>query len=699
MPVHRILFLISLILSTVSIFADNSAMDSLAKRVTENTSLNRIEFRIVEDEKNSGLDWFEISALHDSLVLIKGNNVGSLSVGLNHYLKYVAGIHISWNNLTQKLPDILPVPSEPIYRETALKKRYYLNYCTFSYSMAFWDEERWMKELDWMALHGINVALSVVGIESVWKNLLLKYGYSAEEILEFIPGPSYTAWWLMGNLEGWGGPVPLDCYNTREELQKKIVSRMHELEISPVFPGYWGMVPHNFEEKSGIGTFDTGLWCGFQRPAFISPRDSVFNEMADMYYKELTALYGPAEYYSMDPFHEGLVSADIDLTETGRSILNAMQDAVPGSKWLIQSWHDNPKKELIDSIDTGDLLILDLYSEKVPKWLNGYNGHDWIYCMLLNFGGNTGLHGRVNALVAGFQEAESSGAGLKGIGATAEGIENNPLMFELLYELPWTNESFDARTWLGNYLWARYGAEPDGNIIGAWTCLFNTVLNAPVEYRGEGTVESVICARPSWNPDRVSTWGDSELFYSPDSTAKALKLMKASYGCYAEKSKNFLYDYVDVARQANADRANSLIHRLNQLKEEDKQDSLTVLSNEFLTLILQHDSLLSVLPDTRLENWICSAEKLAGENTELSRLFKKNAAMLITVWGDSVASNSGGLHDYSHREWGGLIKGLYYKRWKAFFDHELRGAPVPDFYEMEKEWIESMVNGNMGCFD
>ena len=89
--------------------------------------------------------------------------------------------------------------------------------------MAFWDWERWEKEIDWMALHGINLSLALTGTESVWRNVLLKLGYTKDEINEFVAGPGFTAWWLMNNLEGWGGPNPESWYTRQEKLQKKIV--------------------------------------------------------------------------------------------------------------------------------------------------------------------------------------------------------------------------------------------------------------------------------------------------------------------------------------------------------------------------------------------------------------------------------------------------------------------------------------------
>lgn len=687
----RKFFLFTLVLFNMTgLMAQSTVLDTMAMRVSEGTSKNKIEFRLDTADNNSRIDFFRISSTPDYKVLIEGNNNISLAVGLNYYLKNIAGIHISWNNLTQKLPDIIPLPESVIYRETDIRDRYYLNYCTFSYSMSFWDEDRWMKEIDWMALHGINIVLSMTGIETVWKNLLTDLGYSPDEICAFIPGPAYLAWWQMNNLEGWGGPLTEEWFTQQESLQKKIIKRMNELDIKPVLPGYSGMVPRNFGEKLGYKIEDPGLWCGFPRPAFLSPEDSVFNTMADLYYEKLTELYGVADYYSMDPFHEGGNFGSINLGKVGAQLYDAMKRVNPKAKWVIQSWQSNPQMDMIDTVPRGNLLILDLYSEKIPKWENigGYNGHDWLYCMLLNFGGNIGMHGRINSLIDGYRRARNGefSSTFTGIGATPEGIENNPIMYELLFELPWMSDSFSVDEWLTGYLTARYGTEPDVKLKEAWNTLVNTVYNAPVDYKGEGTVESIICARPTWFPKSASTWGNSFLFYSPDSTAKAARLLKDVYDNYSH-SDNFKYDFIDINRQANADEANRLINHMSELKQSEEMDSVKILSAHFLDLILRQDSLLSLRPDTHVDTWIQSAVKLAGDNDDVQKRFRENAAMQITVWGDSIAANQRGLHDYSHREWGGIIKELYYPRWKAFFEYELNGGPLPDYYQMEKEWI------------
>lgn len=687
---------------------EQKPIDLLANRVTEGTSKGRILFDVTSAEEDSPKDYFEINSEHGK-VFITGNSDLSLATGLNWYLKYVAGIHLSWNHPSQKLPQALPLPKEKIRKETSMKNRYYLNYCTYSYSMAFWNWERWEQEIDWMAMHGINMPLSITGMEVVWYNLLKRVGYTTEEINEFISGPAFMAWWQMNNLEGWGGPNPDSWYRQQETLQKKIVSRMRELGIEPVFPGYAGMVPRNIGEKLGYQIADPGKWCGFPRPAFLSTEDEHFNSFAAMYYEELEKLYGKAKYYSMDPFHEGGNTQGVNLAKTGASIMKAMKRANPKAVWVAQAWQANPHEAMTDTLNFGDLLILDLYSEKRPQWGDpnsmwyrekGFGKHDWLYCMLLNFGGNVGMHGRMDQLVNGYYDARAhaNGRTLQGVGATPEGIENNPVMFELLYELPWREERFSSDAWLHDYLQARYGGDLSPRTMEAWRALEHTVYNAPKDYQGEGTVESLICARPGFHLDRTSTWGYAKLFYSPDSTAKAARLMLSVADSY-RGNNNFEYDLVDVVRQSLADKANLLLEEISQSYDRKDKDNFKKQTQQFLELILAQDRLLSTRKEFSVSSWIASARSL-GTTEEEKKLYEWNASALITVWGDSIAANQGGLHDYSHREWSGILKDLYYQRWNAFFEQkqqELNGIPIVepvDFYGMEKAWVGSLKKEN-----
>lgn len=692
-----LLLLFGSVVMYTSCQSTSALIDSLAARVTENTSKGQILFRLVTDEADPAKDYFEIDS-KDGKVLITGNSDLSLATGLNWYLKYVAGIHLSWNNPSQKLPEVLPLPQKKIRQATAMKNRYYLNYCTYSYSMAFWDWERWEKEIDWMALHGINLPLAVVGQECVWKNMLEKLGYSKEEINKFIAGPAFLAWWAMNNLEGWGGPNPDSWYTQQEALQKKILKRMREYGIEPVFPGYSGMVPHDANKKLGLNVTEPALWNGFTRPAFLLPTDSRFNEIASLYYKELEKLFGKANYYSMDPFHELEDAGSVDFDAAGKAVLKAMKNVNPKATWVIQGWTENPRPEMIKNLNNGDILILDLFSECRPMWgipsiwkrEKGYEQHDWLFCMIENFGGNVGLHGRMDQLLNNFYLTKNNplAAHLKGIGLTMEGSENNPVMFELMCELPWRPEKFTKEEWLKDYLFARYGVR-DEKITQAWSILADGIYNCPFGNNQQGPHESIFCGRPGLNNFQASSWSKMQNYYDPTSTEAAARLMLEVADKY-KGNNNFEYDLVDIVRQSLSDRGRIVYNQtIADFKSFDKK-SFAAHSQEFLNILLAQDRLLGTRSEFRVGRWIEQARNL-GTTPEEKDLYEWNARVQITTWGNRVCANDGGLRDYAHKEWNGLLKDFYYKRWAAYWQtlqDVLDGKPMVelDYYAMEEPW-------------
>lgn len=647
--------------------------------------------------KKGQSDFFELDQKGDKVV-IRGNNYVNIATGLNWYLKYYAGIHLSWNGMTAKLPESLPKVSTPVRKETNLSLRYDFNYCTYSYTMAFWDWERWEKEIDWMALHGINLPLAVVGQECVWKNMLEKLGYSKEEINKFIAGPAFLAWWAMNNLEGWGGPNPDSWYTQQEALQKKILKRMREYGIEPVFPGYSGMVPHDANKKLGLNVTEPALWNGFTRPAFLLPTDSRFNEIASLYYKELEKLFGKANYYSMDPFHELEDAGSVDFDAAGKAVLKAMKDVNPKATWVIQGWTENPRPEMIKNLNNGDILILDLFSECRPMWgipsiwkrEKGYEQHDWLFCMIENFGGNVGLHGRMDQLLNNFYLTKNNplAAHLKGIGLTMEGSENNPVMFELMCELPWRPEKFTKEEWLKDYLFARYGVR-DEKITQAWSILADGIYNCPFGNNQQGPHESIFCGRPGLNNFQASSWSKMQNYYDPTSTEAAARLMLEVADKY-KGNNNFEYDLVDIVRQSLSDRGRIVYNQtIADFKSFDKK-SFAAHSQEFLNILLAQNRLLGTRSEFRVGRWIEQARNL-GTTPEEKDLYEWNARVQITTWGNRVCANEGGLRDYAHKEWNGLLKDFYYKRWAAYWQtlqDVLDGKPMVelDYYAMEEPW-------------
>ena len=659
------------------------------------SSVDKFEIELKKGKK--GTDFFELDQ-HGDRVYISGNSYVSIATGLNWYLKYYANTHISWNNWSAKLPETLPAVTKKEYRETKHQKRYYLNYCTFSYSMSFWDWERWEKEIDWMAMHGINLSLAITGTETVWFNLLERLGYTRAEIDQFISGPAYMAWWQMNNLEGWGGPNTDQWYKQQSELQKNIIERMNAYGIEPVLPGYAGMLPHISGEKQGLEITDPGKWCGFPRPAFLQPTDDSFESIADMYYEELTKLYGKANYYSIDPFHEGGSVEGVDLALAGKSIMGAMKRANPKATWVIQAWQANPRPAMIDPLKKGDLLVLDLYSESRPMWgpewsawyrENGYGKHEWVYNMLLNFGGRTGMHGKMEQVAHLYYQAKAhkSGKTLQGVGATMEAIENNPVMYELLFELPWRDKAFSVQEWLHNYTQARYGKTND-KVKQAWDILAKTIYNCPKTSTQEGTTESVFAGIPNLKIGNVSCCSTTHPYYNTDSVRLAAEYLLAVAQDF-EGQANFEYDLIDVVRQTVANRGYYLLGEVEKAYAAKNRDLFEQKSGEFLDLILAQDKLLSAEPGFMLGTWVNQARKIGKTLAEKDQN-DWNARTIISVWGNRESAFM--LHNYAYKEWEGVLRDLYYPRWRAFFttlQTALETGEDPakiDYFTMDERW-------------
>ena len=345
-------------------------------------------------------------------------------------------------------------------------------------------------------------------------------------------------------------------------------------------------------------------------------------------------------------------------------MMQAMKRVNPKAVWVIQGWTENPRPAMVDGMKTGDLLVLDLFSECRPmfgipsiwKRDEGYKQHPWLFCLLENFGANVGLHGRMDQLLDNFYSDKRN---CQGIGFTMEGSENNPVMFELMSELPWRPEKFTKEAWIKDYVEARYGVE-DAAIEQAWMILVNSIYNCPAQ---------------------ASSWSKMKNYYDPADTKEAARLMNSVAEKYCGNN-NFEYDLVDITRQALADQARQQYqHTIADYKGFDRQ-RFDQDAARFLEMLLMQDKLLGTRAEFRLGHWTQDAIN-AGSSAAEKKLYEWNARVQITTWGNRYCADTGGLRDYAHKEWQGLLKDFYYPRWKAYFEAlaaqmKAQTAPQPE---------------------
>ncbi|HZI33792.1 MAG TPA: alpha-N-acetylglucosaminidase N-terminal domain-containing protein, partial [Candidatus Binatia bacterium] len=114
----------------------------------------------------NGQDVFEVES-RDGKIVLRGNDGVSIASALNWYLENKCHCDISWNCGNQlNLPKPLPMVPKAVRVVSPHKYRYAYNFCTHGYTMAWWDWPQWQREIDYLALNGINLALVIEGQEA-----------------------------------------------------------------------------------------------------------------------------------------------------------------------------------------------------------------------------------------------------------------------------------------------------------------------------------------------------------------------------------------------------------------------------------------------------------------------------------------------------------------------------------------------------
>jgi len=642
--------------------------------------------------KPSDTDIFELYTQNGKLI-INATGTNAAATGLNWYLKYYC--HRSMSHMGDNLQPISPLPivKEEVRVKAPSKYRYALNYCTYSYSMSFYNWKDWERELDWMALNGVNLMLSVNGMEAVWQNTLNKLGYSQKEIDDFIVGPAYTAWWLMGNIQKWGGPMPQSQIDSRKFMQQKMIKRMKELGIEPVMQGFYGMVPSTLKNKTKAPIIDQGNWGAFTRPDILAPGDTAFTRIAGIYYHEMQKLYGKdLHFFAGDPFHEGGKTGGIDLKMAGAAIQTEMNRSFPGSTWLLQGWQDNPKTEMLAGLDKSKIMVLELFGEFTNNWekRNGYENTNFIWGCVNNFGERPGVYGKLQRFADEIIRIRQSPYKnlLKGVGIMPEGINNNPPVYDLMLELGWREEHVNVQNWIVDYAKYRYGSS-DANINNAWQGFLETIYQSLPGYQ-EGASESVFCLRPTLEMKPVSSWGTRIRTYDVDKFERAVKTF-ANALPEMKNSDTYQIDLINFVRQVLANKGEIVSKEFVTAYQNKDLAKFDIATKNFLQMIRLTDDLLSAHPYYSLNTYKQQALRL-GTTVEEKKINLNNAMMQITYWGENIRTEDN-LHEYAYKEWSGMMSSFYLPRWEIYFNY-LRGnlqgkqTPAPDFFAWERKWVE-----------
>lgn len=686
------LFLLFLLPITLSA-SETRIATQLAERIIPRHAQH---FNFKQKKSDDGKDFFRIESLKGKIV-ITGNNANSMATGLNHYLKYYCLTTVSWYaDIPVEMPDTLPMLKQPIEHKAKVERRFFLNYCTYGYTMPFWQWKNWERLIDWMALNGINMPLAITGQEAVWYKVWHKLGLSDQEIRSYFTGPTYLPWHRMANIDGWNGPLPIHWINSQVTLQKQILKRERELSMHPVLPAFAGHVPHALKRIYPNANIQTlGKWAGFDKAYhcyFLNPEDPLFAKIQQLYLKEQAALFGTDHIYGIDPFNE------VDppswepeyLKQVSSNMYHTLTQADPKAEWLQMTWMFYFDKEkwtaprieaLLTGVPQNKMILLDYHCENVELWkqTQRFHGQPYIWCYLGNFGGNTAMIGNVKESGARLENAlKNGGKNLWGIGSTLEGFDVTQFPFEYIFEKAW-NHSLSNEEWV-NFLADRHVGTINSSVRESWQLLFNDIFTQ---------IPKVLGILPNLRPEYNKNNPRTTIEYENSKLFRAFELLLKESQIKHDTHK---LDIIMIGRQMLG---NLFLEKKDSLdkafgkKDLDEVKRLSAIMRELLRDI---DILTSYHPHCSLSSWLDAARSY-GDTPMLKDYYERNARNLITTWG-------GSLNDYANRTWAGLIRDYYAQRWEMYFEallHSLQTGTKFDQKDLNKRiktfedaWVNSV---------
>uniref|UniRef100_A0A803MI61 Alpha-N-acetylglucosaminidase n=1 Tax=Chenopodium quinoa TaxID=63459 RepID=A0A803MI61_CHEQI len=412
-------------------------------------------FNIISKDVCGGDSCFRVenynkSSRHEPQIVIRGTTAVEIASGLHWYLKYLCGAHISWEKTGGVHMASIPDPgSLPFVKDGGLVMKrpipwnYYQN-VVISNSFVWWDWQRWEKEIDWMALQGINLPLAFTGQEAIWQKVFVDFNVSKDDLNDFFGGPAFLAWARMGNLHG----LDITCYiYIWWTIVANLVGSSIGLAEADIIPD---VGTRNDPRNTVSG--DPRWCCTF----LLDPSDPLFVKLGKAFIKNqfkviafelqlndelISFILSPfTEYgdvtnmYNCDTFNENSPPTDDPtyISSLRAAVYEAMVKGDKYAVWLMQA--------LLHSVPKGKMVVLDLFAEVKPVWETSsqFYGTPYVWCMLHNFGENIEMYGVLDSISSGPVDARTSENSTMVLACAWKVLST--VVYELMSEMAYRNE-------------------------------------------------------------------------------------------------------------------------------------------------------------------------------------------------------------------------------------------------------------------
>jgi hypothetical protein len=347
--------------------------------------------------------------------------------------------------------------------------------------------------------------------------------------------------------------------------------------------------------------------------------------------------------------------------------------------WAIIDWSTAAQASFfsgfVAAIPKGKFVVIDMSQDGSGEWSRWNNsnffGAPFIWTTLHDFGGTDALKGNISRInqipfVAG-------ASGVIGTGFTPEGIDQNPLYYELMAEVNFHSEPVsDLVGHVVQRAHRRYGlVQPSSVIHEAWMLLADGVYTEDLSVQ-DGTGVAHI---PGWDLNHFQP----DLFTPHPNLCRTFLAWKqfilASDGIPATL-ETFRYDLVNTGREVLAQLTTPLSVNFSNAITRSKLDVAEInrTSTAYLQTLNDLDTLVATDYAFLLGPWIAAARSWGASSNDCGSpsgsmscpdFYEWNARTQITTW------NPTGIHDlnvpagpvdYAAKHWSGLVRDYYAQR-------------------------------------
>lgn len=339
-------------------------------------------------------------------------------------------------------------------------------------------------------------------------------------------------------------------------------------------------------------------------------------------------------------------------------------------------------KGFIDAADRFVIIDMSFTLGQWTQWNNSsFFGSDFIWTKLHNFGGTDGLKGDLHVVN---QMPFQAAGNIVGIGATPEGINQNPIYYEFLFSQAYRDAPHSNLTQhIVDVQHRRYGLkEFNDDVAQAWALLLESAYTTD---RSVQDMTGVGHFKPRFG-EKGSDFEKNRYQPKPILCKVVLawkRLLKAAQ--HAKLNEPFRYDLVNLGREVLAQISTPLALNFTDAIYRDPLDVDEVISTgtKYIVLLNDLDELVATDKAFLVGNWLTPARRWGKDvnDCETPRnsgncedFYEWNARCLITTWNPTTENSSkipGGPIDYAAKHWSGLIKDYYAKRVNLLMDQAL----------------------------